>query len=172
MQQRIDAVLHVVAGVDSGTVGFPGDMTIEGQEARERRGEGLQPAATQQLRDPEDRQGDMTEMPRSKKWIETGQSSRIDPNERAEPLHDKRERTKAEGRRVAGSTLLPRGDESGRSGYERRALTEELPDLADALQKARDMVDARIEQMDRLRRGRERLAPASGERYELRQGSE
>lgn len=169
MQTRIDSLLQLVAGVDSGTVGFPGDMSIEGQEARERRGEGLSPADTQQLRDPDDRQGDPTEMPRSRRWIDTGKSdSGLNPNERAEPLHDKRERTKAEGRRVAGSTMMPRGDESGRSGYQRRSLSEEIPDLGKALQRARDMVDARIEQMDRLRRARERLAPASGERGETK----
>jgi hypothetical protein len=97
-------------------------------------------------------------------WDRDRRGYRVNPNELSEWAVDRQERVEAVGWGHSDSTLLPPTDPSGASGYQRRGLTEELPSFQEAFDKAKEMVDARIEQIDRMRRLRSRMAPVSGER--------
>lgn len=159
IRQRVESLETLLSG--------SADVSAARVVAADRRGRNLRPADPQLLRDPEDIEGDVTDLPRSARWIEESRSI-IDPNLLAATVDDRRQRNEDEGRHVAGVTLLPRGDQSGQSGYQARTLTEELPDLSKSIERARDMMDARIRQVEETERKRARLTPASGERGETK----
>lgn len=181
LKQSIATTMGIVAGVWDGSLGFPGDMSMEAQNDRESRGERLEPVPESVLRDPED-DGDVTRPPKQDlrpdagcdgegKEVQTDavrrgrKPYRIDPNELAEYEPDRRQRIREEGWDVSDWTLLPRGDSSGRSGYQRRALTEELPPFEDAIEEAQKLVDARLAQITETERLRSRItSPATGTR--------
>lgn len=171
LQNRVDALLNIVAGARSGTAGFPDGMSLEEVGEREKRGgEGLRPRDPGVLRDPNDRRGDLTTADEDydeegrKRKRKREQEAAIDPNELAETMSERRARTEAEGRPVHDSVLMHRGPPDGSAGYQRRALTEEIPSISKAMRKAREMIEARLEAERRLEGERQKLRPVSGRR--------
>lgn len=175
IHQRITALLRIVSGDWNGSVGGTGDMSVEDVHARERRGERLTPAPPGVLRDVDD-DGDVTDPPHRIRSVddddyeEDDQNKRRgpeDPNALAEYPREREERIRAEGHHVAGYTQDVVG-EGMHTRYESRALTEDPPQFKKALERARQLVEARLERMANASRMRSRLRPVSGERGETK----
>jgi hypothetical protein len=157
VSNHITSILGIVAGVTDGSLGFPGDMTLEGVAERERRGEGFSPEDEGVLRHPDDIQGDLTRSPKKGR-----KKPSVDPNELAEYPEDKRDRIEKEGLNTSGYTTVPFGSmEHQRTNLSRPVSVQE------ALAKAEEIVDRRLailEESKRLDGVRGKFAPASGRR--------
>ena len=165
VQQSANAILGIIPGLRKGQNRI---MSLDRVNRRAQIGEGMTPADLQFMRDPNDVQGLLTD-PISGKLLKP-KGKKKDPNALAEGAYDQRERMKDAGRPgpfVPGITMKIRGKEGGQSGYELRGLTESPPTFGDALQKARDLVQAQqdtIQDTDRMRR---RLTKADHDKFRL-----
>lgn len=171
IQMRVNSLLGIVAGVRTGTAGYPGGMSLEEVSDRQRRGgEGFEPRDRGLLLDPADRRGDLLTADEDydehglKRRRKREQEAAIDPNELAEPKAARRERVEAEGPAARDSILVNVGPPDGSAGYQRRSLTEELPSFTEAMAKARELVDAREKAEERLRTERGKLRRVTGHR--------